>query len=369
MPPDAAIRTWHTWHTSVRLAALALCLAASTRTAHAQDCACPVNTGALPENGAEGVPRNTLVWLSAEKIFSLAGASSGNPAALDDAIRGATLLLAPSGEQVAFDITHLGGHAVLHPVQLLEPGQYSLRLWASGSTLLYSNFTVDDHVDLEPSSPPTVATSADGTLGGASGEGGFGGQLATPPQPWSPNCGPGATPLFIHGNDPVLLSTFDGYEWPATSLQSGELAASHFVSQSLELVAPDYDWSGTSCFFGDQGERNLHVGSYDLAGNFSGWTDVTPIVVNGPLGTGGHPIGEGHVGGSGGYGDYCHVGSGGLCLVDYGEGDDTIEPRRDEDGCSCSAAGADTSRSLAGASLGALALALVVARRARRSFA
>lgn len=214
----------------------------------------------LPADGAANVPRNTRVFLGGKQVLvDEAGAfRDPPPLALVDA----------DGHEVpsrASEIVGVASVFVLHPEELLEEGR-SYTVVVGDRPL--ARFTVGDVVDQGAPTPPRVV--------GVESES----ELEFLPLGVSDSCGPSAGARFgLEGVDVLALAALD----EAAALDDDAMAGEVSVVATGPVVsvgrfACEQSWPEARPL----ASANVRFATYDLAGNFSGWSDARGVILPPP---------------------------------------------------------------------------------------
>jgi hypothetical protein len=229
-----------------------------TRALPASACSCLIERPIYPEDGAAEVPANTRIWVPSVLIEN---AREGIDASQFD---GVLTLRGADGSKVQMTGASFGMFSVLTPNALLEPGAYELA-WAadesSGDFYETRTFEVVAEIDEEPPPIPNVEDTRSFY------------------QEAHKTCDTsyGVT-LSLSNTGPIVVA--DEY-----SAISTDEARSLYDDAGLVVTGADDSPSFTfgrccSCFGADAGDTlNVRFGSYDLAGNFSGWSESKIAIV------------------------------------------------------------------------------------------
>ncbi len=239
----------------VALAAAALAVVAPAATAHANSCQAEAST-ITPHAGTVGVPTNTRIWIVGPTL-DLYGAD-GQGQLCDDPPR----LLDDQGAQVVTSLERLGQVVVLTPAQPLTQGStYVVEHGCIDAEPLddddpmspaSTRFTVDAPADDEPPPLPDVAVDAPVVQGDR-------------------------VSIEVQGEfDRILVVDIGSEAMLDPAGPSGTVSTASIAAEfSLGNVGCATTWPtvrpGVS--------TTLNFGAFDLAGNFSGWTEAEPLDV------------------------------------------------------------------------------------------
>lgn len=241
-------------------AALLVLVALAPRPVRACSCADPAASIDLvqPADGAVGVPRNARVFLGGKQVLSSDGFGEKAPASLLD----------DEGRAVPTRETEVRGGGlvlVLHPEAPLEPGgRYTVVV--AGQPL--SRFTVGEVSDDVPPAPPRVVGVETHS------------SLDFLPLGVASSCGPDAGARFgLEGVAAFTLAVVGDGDTLDEANVSGEVSALDTdVVLSVGRFACDASWPDARPL----ASANVRFGTYDLAGNFSGWSDPRGVVLPPP---------------------------------------------------------------------------------------
>lgn len=232
----------------MRATSLILAAIAALAPASARPCSCrfPTSGVAAPADGASDVPRNAKIWLG--------GMSERSGASLP-------VLVDAAGQQVPVVATTIADVLILSPVATLEPGQRHA-VTSDGQPLLA--FTTGEDVDDAPPEVPqvleTTATS------------GF-------PDPFG-TCGTAhfAEMTFRADGHMTVLVREDVDALDPAGLSGDVMLATATSPVRFGRGGCASGWPGA----GPLSSTRLRLGSFDVAGNFSGLGDAELIVLPPP---------------------------------------------------------------------------------------
>ncbi len=208
----------------------------------------------LPKDGAVDVPRNALVWV---KNFEGTGAILTLQTEAGVVVPGAVTT-------ITTDVPT----AIFHPEELLDPGVYVARLSDRDAT----RFTVADRIDDEPPARPTAAV----THASSDWE----------QSPFLSTCGP------WHGASLTLSTPAGGVDEMGEGDEARVvLQASATNGLNVDELVGEAAWFSTlsgagvgrgGCIFNWPGaapmaSEDFLVGSFDVAGNFSGFSEPVHV--------------------------------------------------------------------------------------------
>jgi hypothetical protein len=215
-------------------------------------CSLPGERFFAPMDGQTGVPTNTRLW---------SGAWGGADPALSDEEGN---LIPGTTEEL---LSNAGTILVFTPsTELTLGGRYSFHTWAGPQ-----RFTVDRPADHEAPEPPvetaqeTIAKDPDFDFFGLGGESSCG------------NSGYYAVTVTLQGEHPIKLidvngaSTLDGLKDQASVTAFGYYDEPVRMGQGACL----YSWPGSE----EEDQASFRYATFDLAGNFSGWGEESPVDV------------------------------------------------------------------------------------------
>jgi hypothetical protein len=217
--------------------------ATASRDAQACSLAPPVFAVEAPAEGAEGLPTNPVLWIPFDGQLER-----------DVPAPAHFLLRAEDGREIELEVEHLGGDGlrVMTPLEALEP-QTRHELWACSETecsAMLRSFTTGDEVDLEPPPLPVEHGRHD--------------EVERRVGP----CGGTYRWLELDIDFEGVLVVDLGVPEFDDELRTGR---PDVVTTEVGTLVLDDDFTLT----GD--DVAARIGSFDAAGNFSGWTELAPL--------------------------------------------------------------------------------------------
>jgi hypothetical protein len=220
-------------------------------------CSCAwLETEALfPADGQQDVPINARIWVGGGLYWPEPGDAEHRLALLDG-----------DGAIVEVQYSELTGYndliAVMTPTSPLQAGG-SYEVWADGDEVL-GRFTVGTDSD---TAPPAVPAEIDREASASARVPGM-----------ASSCGPSdVVDLTLEDTGLVYVANIEGVEGPDTTALSGE-SSDLAPAPELRLGSAGCTWSWPDAAPG--ASTTVRWGVFDLAGNFSGWSE--PISVSIP---------------------------------------------------------------------------------------
>jgi len=242
--------------TTLIAGAAALVAAASLPTSDAAACSCAFGFTEFiaPADGAEDVPVNARVWIGGGHW----GMGDGNP-------EGLLRLVNAAGESVETTTTDIRADmdvlAVLTPDDDLEAGMTYLVLDGGGAAL--TTFTVGQGVDDElPEIPLEVGREASSDPRGP-----------VPPS----SCGySDMVTIDVAGDGLFVVANVDGADGLDTTTISGNASQMTFDDElRIGRAGCTFSWPDAE----PTASTDVRFGAFDIAGNFSGWTEPSDVTL------------------------------------------------------------------------------------------
>jgi len=231
-----------------------LATAAGPRPAGACSCAWLETEALYPADGQTDVPMNARIWVGGGEYWGEPGDGESRLTLLDG-----------DGQPVAVEYSELTGYndliAVLSPTAPLASGvTYEIQL--DGDEPL-GRFTVGSDSD---TAPPAVPLEVDRESSASARVAGM-----------TSSCGPSdVVNLTLEDTGLVYVATVEGADGPDTSALHGE-SSDLSPTPELRIGSAGCTWSWSDAAPG--AATTVRWGAFDLAGNFSGWSEPVKVSV------------------------------------------------------------------------------------------
>jgi MYXO-CTERM domain-containing protein len=234
--------------------ALAALVTVAPRGARACSCAWLETDALFPADGQQDVPTNTRIWVGGGMYWAEPGDAEYRLTLLDG--DGATV------EVLYSDLTGYNDLiSVMTPTSALQAGE-TYEIWVDGDEVL-GRFTVGSDSD---TSPPTVPAEMDRESSASARVAGM-----------QSSCGPSdVVNLTLENTGLVYVANIEGVEGPDTATLDGE-SSDLSPAPEFRIGSAGCTWSWPDAAPG--ASTTVRWGVFDLAGNFSGWSEPVSVSV------------------------------------------------------------------------------------------